>query len=317
MTTKTGLEDHAIKLTIVGNVGMGLLGVGFAIYTGSVAILLDGVFSFIGFAIALVTLYIARLVRQPGNDKYPFGYAVFEPMLNLAKGLIIAIVLVFAASTAISAILEGGRTIELGAAMLYAILAAAGCGLLAWKIHRLAGVTGSPIVAVDARNWILDGLFSVAVALGFGAVFLLEGSRYGWLVPYADPIIVLFLVLVAIPLPYSIVRKNWGQITGIAPGHDVQKRVHDIVRQVLISIPHRNYNLRLTHIGRLLYLQLYVVVPVGDVTAEGSVSQDQLRASLYDAVVREFPNLAMDLVITTDPIWVERSIKPVLETGEI
>jgi predicted Co/Zn/Cd cation transporter (cation efflux family) len=137
MTAKTGLEDHAIKLTIAGNVGMGLLGVGFAIYTGSEAILLDGVFSAIGFAIALVTLYIARLVRQPGNDKYPFGYAVFEPMLNLAKGLIIAIVLVFAASTAISAILEGGRTIELGAAVLYAMIAAAGCGLLAWKIHRL------------------------------------------------------------------------------------------------------------------------------------------------------------------------------------
>jgi predicted Co/Zn/Cd cation transporter (cation efflux family) len=80
MTAKTGLEDHAIKLTIAGNVGMGLLGVGFAIYTGSEAILLDGVFSAIGFAIALVTLYIARLVRQPGNDKYPFGYAVFEPI---------------------------------------------------------------------------------------------------------------------------------------------------------------------------------------------------------------------------------------------
>jgi cation diffusion facilitator family transporter len=311
MTTKTGLEDHAIKLTIVGNVGMGLLGVGFAIYTGSEAILLDGIFSAIAFAIALVTLYIARLVRQPGNDRYPFGYAVFEPMLNLAKGLIIAVVLVFAASTAISAILEGGRTIELGAAVFYALIAAAGCGLLAWKIHRLAGATGSPIVAVDARNWIVDGLFSAAVALGFGAVFLLEGSRYAWLVPYADPMIVLFLVLAAIPLPYKVIRENWGQITGVAPGHEVQRRIHDIVRQVLTSIPHRNYNLRLTHIGRLLYLQLYVVVPVGDVTAEGSVSQDQLRSSLYDSVVREFPHLAMDLVITTDPLWVERSIKPV------
>jgi cation diffusion facilitator family transporter len=310
MKTKTGLEDHAIRLTIVGNVGMGLLGVGFAIYTGSEAILLDGIFSAIGFAIALVTLYVARLVRQPGNDKYPFGYAVFEPMLNLSKGLIIAIVLVFAASTAISAILEGGRTIELGAAVLYAIIAAAGCGLLAWKIHRLAGATGSPIVAVDARNWIVDGLFSVAVALGFAAVFLLEGSRYEWLVPYADPMIVLFLVLAAIPLPYSVIRENWGQIIGIAPGHEVQRRVHDIVRRVLTSIPHRNYNLRLTHIGRLLYLQLYVVVPVGDVTAEGSVSQDQLRSSLYDSVVKEFPDLAMDLVITTNPLWVERSIKP-------
>ena len=311
MTTQTGLEDHAIKLTIAGNVGMGVLGVSFAVYTGSEAILLDGVFSAIAFAIALVTLYIARLVRQPGNDKYPFGYAVFEPMLNLAKGLIIAIVMVFAASTAISVILEGGRTIELGAAVLYAVIAAAGCGLLAREIHRLAGITGSPIVAVDARNWIVDGLFSVAVAVGFGAVFLLEGSRYAWLVPYADSIIVLFLVLAAIPLPYKVIRENWGQITGIAPRHEVQRRIHDIISQVLTSVPHRNYHLRLTHIGRLLYLQLYVVVPVDDVTAEDSVRQDQLRSSLYDSVVREFPDLAMDLVITTDPLWVERSIKPV------
>ena len=120
--------------------------------------------------------------------------------------------------------------------------------------------------------------------------------------------IVLFLVVAAIPLPYKVIRENWGQITGLAPGHEVQRRIHDIVGRILTSMPHRNYNLRLTHIGRLLYLHLYIVVPVGDVIVESGVSQDELRSSLYDTVTREFPHLAMDLVITADPLWVERSV---------
>ncbi len=77
------LEKRAIHITMLGNVGMALLGITFALFTRSEAILLDGVFSGINFLISLISLRVAHIIRRPDDQYYPFGYAIFEPLLNL------------------------------------------------------------------------------------------------------------------------------------------------------------------------------------------------------------------------------------------
>ena len=37
--------------------------------------------------VGLLTLYVSKLVQRPRDEQYPFGYATFEPMLNLFKGI--------------------------------------------------------------------------------------------------------------------------------------------------------------------------------------------------------------------------------------
>ena len=41
------------------------------------------------FATALVTLKVAKLLGQPDDRRYPFGYVQFEPLINMVKGLLI------------------------------------------------------------------------------------------------------------------------------------------------------------------------------------------------------------------------------------
>ena len=67
---------------------MAALGIGFGLVTESDAIMLDGFFSLIGFVMALVTIRVARLVVQPADEHFQFGYAQFEPFLNAMKGLL-------------------------------------------------------------------------------------------------------------------------------------------------------------------------------------------------------------------------------------
>lgn len=64
---------------------------------------------------------------QPDDDFYHFGYAAFEPMLNLTKGLLIAFVTLFALVSAAMVVFHGGRNVRAGWATLYAVVAAAGC----------------------------------------------------------------------------------------------------------------------------------------------------------------------------------------------
>ena len=114
MTDSETLEKRGLWLSIIGALFMAGLGIGFAILTASSAVLLDGLFSLIGFAIGLVSLRVATLVRRPDDKLYHFGYAAYEPMLNLSKGLMMAFVTIFALVSAIVVVLHGGREIEAG-----------------------------------------------------------------------------------------------------------------------------------------------------------------------------------------------------------
>ena len=89
MQDKSILERRALIVSIIGALVMAGLGIGFSLYTQSNAILLDGLFSLIGFAFGLVALRVARLVQQPDDTHYQFGYGSFEPLFNLIKGIVI------------------------------------------------------------------------------------------------------------------------------------------------------------------------------------------------------------------------------------
>ena len=81
-------ETKALKLSAVGALFMAALGIVFGLLTRSDAIMLDGFFSLVCFAMAVVTIRVAWLVQQPPDEHFLFGYAQFEPFLNTVKGLL-------------------------------------------------------------------------------------------------------------------------------------------------------------------------------------------------------------------------------------
>lgn len=294
-------EARALRWNILGTLGMAILGLGFALFTHSEAILLDGFFSLIGFAIALITQTVSRLVMRPGDDRYPFGYAIFEPMLNLSKGLLIAGVSLFALISAIAALFTGGRPISATVAIFYALVAAVGCFALAWRIHTWAKQSHSLLVAVDAQNWLIDGCISAGIAIAFLVIYLSQGTPVAALAPYADPAIVILLVLATITLPFKIVRDAWRQIVGYRPTTDKLRQINTAVEQVLDGLNAVTWHIKPLEIGRFIYVQIYVIDPEGGC---GMLSkQDQLREQLYASLSQAFEHLELDVIFTQHPKW--------------
>ena len=64
------LEARTIWTTIIANLLLGILASGFAFYTHSDAIVLDGAFSLVAFAISLLSLFVTRLVSRPGSRHF-------------------------------------------------------------------------------------------------------------------------------------------------------------------------------------------------------------------------------------------------------
>jgi len=306
MTDNEGLEKRGLWLSIIGALFMAALGIGFAILTSSDAVLLDGLFSLIGFAIGLVSLRVATLVRRPDDELYHFGYAAYEPMLNLSKGLLMAFVTVFALVSAIEVALHGGHQIQAGWASVYAWIAAAGCFTIAIRQRVLARRTASPLLAVDSKNWLIDGFMSVAVGVAFVIAVLLADTSYAHLLPYADPAVVIILVVLSLPIPFKIIRDNWNQMLGKAPDETLQKDAREAVTKALGDSMDFDTKLRMQQIGRFTYLQLYVVCTGDEVTDINRL--DECRTMVHDALKDDFDNLALDVIFTHDPRWIGVSV---------
>jgi len=306
MTDNETLEKRGLWLSILGALFMAGLGIGFAILTSSDAVLLDGLFSLIGFAIGLVSLRVATLVRRPDDELYHFGYAAYEPMLNLTKGLLMAFVTIFALVSAIEVVLHGGRQIQAGWASVYAWIAAAGCFTIAIRQRVLARRTASPLLVVDSKNWLIDGLMSVAVGVAFLVTIFLVDTSYAHFLPYADPAVVIILVVLSLPIPFKIIRDNWKQMLGRAPDETLQGKARAAVARVLDESQEYDTKIRMDQLGRLTYLQLYVVIKGSQ---DPDVSRlDGCRKAVHEALQDDFDNLALDVIFTRNPRWVAASV---------
>lgn len=295
-------ERKALIVSIIGALIIAALGIVFSVLTHSNAILLDGIFSLIGFATALVALRISTLVLQQDDTHYQFGYGGFEPLFNLLKGVVIAFIGVFAFTDAINSILSGGRPVQAGIALIYAILVGIACFIVALYLRAMAKKTLSPLVELDSKNWIIDGLLTVAVLIAFVATIVIEKSEYAWIAVYADPAIVAILVILTLPVPYVTIRDNIKQLLLAAPDEKRQSKVRELLTKELEHIPKEDYLIRMTQVGRYLYMQIYLLFNSQTVVNDVS-SHDAIRQRLCDVLVSEFPNASVDVVFTLERKW--------------
>lgn len=293
------LEQRALRWSAWGNVFFASLGIGFALLSRSDAILLDGFFSLVAFVMSLLTLKVARLVQRPDDERFQFGYYWFEPALNTTKGLLIFALCAFSLVGAIEALLHGGRELNVGPAIVYSLVAMAGAFLLAAVQRRAARKLSSPLIEVDARNWLIDGVLSVVVFLAFVGGYLGQGTGWAWLVPYLDPALVVLMVVLILPIPIGIVREGLGELLSIAPEEAIQTEVREKFAELVEPYGFIDWKLRMTKAGRAFYLLAFVVVdPESGVQSVAEL--DEVRDRIDRGMAELHPNWIVDTAFVAD-----------------
>jgi predicted Co/Zn/Cd cation transporter (cation efflux family) len=181
------IEIRAFRISALGFLIISVLGMVFAVLAKSQAILLDGVYALVSVVMTVLAAQVARMVDKPSSDKFHFGYAHFEPLLNLIRGLMIFAVCAFAMVATVQVLLLGGREIHARIAIWYTALSAVwSVGIYGYQ-RRLARKLGSPILEVDARTWLVDGVLYVGETGAFIVYMLLEPTALGPWLRYAEP----------------------------------------------------------------------------------------------------------------------------------
>ncbi|MEA3301959.1 MAG: cation diffusion facilitator family transporter [Pseudomonadota bacterium] len=300
--TQEKIESRALRASAWGYLFMALLGGLFFYLARSEAILLDGIYSFISLLMTFLAQRVSLLVHTPYTDSFHFGFAHFEPLLNVVRILLILAITGFATVSAIVALLSGGRALNADTAVIYGLVAAAGCLAMAWRQRRASRQATSPILAVDAHNWLIDGVLSSGVAVTFFAAYLLRSSAYADWIAYVDPLLVIVMVALLLPTPLKSLGENLREVLMQAPSPEMQAEIRQKIVQAVEPVAEEQLYIRMLPVGRFLYLQVHILLPA-DAPLQGIEECDRVRERIHEGLKELHPRLTLDVVFTADERW--------------
>jgi predicted Co/Zn/Cd cation transporter (cation efflux family) len=286
-------EMRVLRLSMYTALVMAIVGIGFAFAANSQVILLDGLFNVILFVMVAFGISISRRINQGPDKHYHFGYGGYEPFLILVRASLGLALMIFAAFGAVQTILRGGSPVNGNLALVYSIILGLGCGTVATIMHRAYKKTGWPTIYSEFITWLLNGVISGSSGVALFAVGLLRGTSLEWVVPYADPVILLLMSLVLLPPPLGLLKQSVLEIVGRAPDQELASE-----KELIGMIP-EGFSLRVARVIRVGRAELIAT----RIACDGKVTVDEcdaLRRRWLAVAERKHPNAFAVMVFSNE-----------------
>ena len=295
-------EQRILKLSIAVTIAVSLVGVLFGLLSGSLSIVFDGVFSAIDAAMSGLALFVSRLVtREADNRRFQFGYWHLEPMVLAFNGGMLMLLCFYAFLNAVDSFLAGGRELNFDWAITYAVAVCIVCfGMFFYERGRNRRI-GSDFVRLDAQSWLMSAAITSALLVAFAIAWSMKGTRFAYLTPYADPVVLAFLSLCLVFVPIRTVRKALAEILLITPP-ELDRHVRRVMDAVIDRHGFKTYTSYVAKVGRAQFIEIHIAVPprwpVDSVT-----TADAIRREIAEAIGGEGPQLWLTIDFTADPRW--------------
>ena len=298
----TGDEQFLLRLSIWATLGVGLVGITFGLWSSSQSITFDGFYSLVDSAMTVIALLVSRLIAREGSRRFQYGYWHFEPLFTTFNGIILTLACLYAFLGAFTSLTTGGHVIAFGPAAIYAVTIAILSYVMLFFVGRKARKLESELLLIDARGWLMGGSMSAALLVSFALGSMLTGTAYAHLTPYVDPIVLMTLALILLPLPISSVIRSLREVFQLAPSDlDLQVRaVMDAICEKYNFIRYRSYVMK---IGRANFIEIQILTPpdfkVGEIR-----DLDRVRAEIGDLLGESSPTRWLTIAFTANPAWI-------------
>jgi len=290
------LTQSVVLAAVLGVVAL-LVG----LVAGSMAIIYDGLFSVIGVAMGLLTLWVARLVNRDEDRTFQYGYWHIEPMMLTLYGGMMMVLCLYGFVESVLTLMSGGREVELGWAVGYAAVMTVVCFAMYLHERRANRVAESELLDLDARDWLISALSTVAVLVGFLIAFWMKSTPYAAFVPYVDPTVVAVLCLAMLPVPVATVRRAASEVLLMTPS-DLDARVRDVMEDVVARHGFAGFTSYSAKVGRGRFVEIHVIVPPD--RPIGQVGElDAVRAEVEAALEGLGGNQWLTVDFTGDERW--------------
>lgn len=306
-------ERGLLRLSILVTLFTAALGVAFGLFVGSFSVVFDGVYSLLDVGMSLLALTVANLIAAHTTPKgglsrrlrerFTMGFWHLEPMVLALNGAVLLAVAAYALINAVGALMEGGRDLEFGWALLYAGFAATVCFGFAALESRANREIDSDFVRLDMRAWIVSGAISSALLVAFLIGYAVQGTEWAWISPYVDPAVLAAVCLLMIPMPLATIRSALLDILLVAPP-ELKAHVDETARQAVARHGFLSWRSYVAKVGRARQIELYFILPP-DFPARTIGEWDALRDEIGAAIGEEGPDRWLTIAFTGDPAWAE------------
>lgn len=229
------------------------------VITGSSAVLLDGVFSFVDVIIKIMMLMTAKLVARETSKRFQFGYWQFEPLVLAVEGFFILLIVVYALFSGVTDLLNGGRHVDFGPAIYYAVFFTIADTAYYLYVKRVNKSLQSNLIKFDNVSWYVDAWLEAAILISFVAAILLEGTAYEHWAVYIDPIVLIVLALQMVPSVIEILLPSTKQILGWAPT-SLHNEVQEIMDRFMEKYSFKDYVTSVQIYGNTRIIEIDILV---------------------------------------------------------
>lgn len=297
----TRREQALLKQSIVVTLFVSAVGLVGGIFSGSQAIIFDGIYSLVDVVLTGFSVALARLVVTQSSRRFQYGYWHLEPLLEVVGGALLSLACIYAVVNAADELMEGGREVAYGLSALWAALLFV-VGLVMAIYMRGQSVTlASGLLALDARGWLVSSALSLALLVGFTCAVLIEGSPLEHWVPYVDSAALLAIALVLIPVPLLASWRALREVLQVAPD-DLDRAVRTVMDAIIKEHGFIGYTSHVAKIGRGRFVEIHILLPPD--SHIGTVHRvDEIRRDISRRLHADGPQFWLTIDFTGDPAW--------------
>ncbi|MDQ2077622.1 cation diffusion facilitator family transporter [Marinimicrobium sp. ABcell2] len=305
-------ERGVLKVSITATLMIAVFGLGFGLVSGSYSIIFDGVYAMVDACMSLLSLLVVHLITSFAHSKglsrrlterFSMGFWHLEPMVLGMNGTLLIAVTVYALLNAVTSLMAGGRDLEFGWAMVYAVITLVVCIVIAVVAARANRRINSDFVRLDVKGWIMSAGITAALLVAFSLGYAVQETQWHWISPYIDPAVLAIVCLVIIPLPVSTVRQALADIFLVTPP-ELKQHVDEVAQAFVEKHGLVTYRAYVARVGRSREIELYLIVPE-EAPARTIGELDALRDEIGEAIGYEGPHLWLTVVFTGDLSWAD------------
>jgi predicted Co/Zn/Cd cation transporter (cation efflux family) len=305
MNTEQGILRLSVGVTLV----LAGIGIAFGLFSHSFAIVFDGVYMLVDASMSALALLVTRLIAlstAPNaagklQERFNMGLWHLEPMVLGLNGFLLVGAAFYALINAIGSLLDGGRALEFGYAIIYSVAALAGCITMAVVEARANRSIRSEFVALDVKSWIMSAGITAALLIAFAIGFSIEGTRHEWITPYIDPAVLAVVCVVIIPIPAGTIRQSLAEILLVTPPR-LRDQVKAVADEIVRRHGFRRHYAYVAKVGRGKLIELYFVVPTGQ-KARRLEEWDAIRDEVGEMIAGDERDRWLTIAFTTDDTW--------------
>ena len=252
-------EQFVLKISLYCAVILAIFGITYGIYTGSKAIIFDGLVAFLSTILILLSVITSKFIYKEDDDIFQYGYMRFEPMVNLFKSLILLILCAYALINGIQEILDGGYEVKFDKAMLYSFFSMLlSIGIWLYTAYQ-AKILGSPLISVDSLEWFIDSVLYMGGFLVFGAVWLFDKESQTIWARYLDPALLVLLSMILAVMPLKVFIKNLADLVMVAP-KDMDEKIDTLLQNISKKYNFSDYDTHVAKSGRFFMIEVNILM---------------------------------------------------------